>query len=520
MSRAMKSGVLLWVLIATVWAPLAQAGAPLAIRPAAGRQPMGHDRSALAVQVDLGLLGAVDGPVLVGAALPERQVVCRRQRLVLRGEGDFSWFGSVEGEAGSSVVLTAVDGILMGQVVLGQRAYAVEPVAGGYLALPRDPGAVPPFADDARLPPGQPPPPARQRQAAAVDDGSVLDLLVLYTPAMASRYGSTLGTVIQHQVDVANTCYTNSQIATRLRLAGTARYDLAAAREGIAGASALDALTDDSTAATLRNTYGADLVSLLRVYAGSGGCGYGWIMTPEWLGAQFATLAFSVVEVRLQSEGTGYYCLETSLAHELGHNLGCAHDRDHASGSGGAYAYSYGYDVPGILATVMSYDTPGIPYFSNPNISYRGYATGVAAGRSDAADNARTINSTRTIVAAFRPGIAQPPQPDVKANGQDGPLAVGAGSPVAVTVVLAANDGAGQTADWYIVRQTPASPLSSLVLSGAWRSGFRRLLRYPLLDVATTTIFQDTLPAGSSFFHFAVVSGGEAQVDTVAVEVR
>ena len=51
------------------------------------------------------------------------------------------------------------------------------------------------------------------------------------------------------------------------------------------------------------------------------------------------------------------------------------------------------------------------------------------------------------------------PVPDIKANGQDGPINISPGDPVAITISLNAGDKAGQTADWWIAVSTPfASP--------------------------------------------------------------
>ena len=67
-----------------------------------------------------------------------------------------------------------------------------------------------------------------------------------------------------------------------------------------------------------------------------------------------ADCAYSVV-----SDGSDghYYCTEYSFAHELSHNMGNAHDRDHAD-SPRSFPYSYGYDVAGDSAfgNIMSYD--------------------------------------------------------------------------------------------------------------------------------------------------------------------
>lgn len=44
-------------------------------------------------------------------------------------------------------------------------------------------------------------------------------------------------------------------------------------------------------------------------------------------------------------------------------------------------------------------------HFSNPNVTYGGEATGVSQVSAESADNAATINSTRTEMAAFRAAV-------------------------------------------------------------------------------------------------------------------
>jgi hypothetical protein len=43
-----------------------------------------------------------------------------------------------------------------------------------------------------------------------------------------------------------------------------------------------------------------------------------------------------------------------------------------------------------------------VNHFSNPNVTFGGEATGMSQGSADEADNAATINYTRTEMAAFR----------------------------------------------------------------------------------------------------------------------
>ena len=106
------------------------------------------------------------------------------------------------------------------------------------------------------------------------------------------------------------------------------------------------------------------------------------------------------------------------LPHEVGHNMGCCHACGDGGGCGantGAFSYSKGHRFP-IGApqwrTVMAY-TPGglIPHFSNPDVFFEGYPTGIKEGGGvcdpsngppSEADNARTIRETSAIVANFR----------------------------------------------------------------------------------------------------------------------
>jgi hypothetical protein len=121
-------------------------------------------------------------------------------------------------------------------------------------------------------------------------------------------------------------------------------------------------------------------------------------------------LAYAVVHDGDKTDGSGYYCPDLTYVHEIGHNLGCKHDRANAGAGSGRFDYSYGYQSPTQnFRTVMAYDCtngcPRIPNFSNPNIQYQGEATGVVDTAANSADNAKTINQTRVEMANYRAAV-------------------------------------------------------------------------------------------------------------------
>ena len=100
----------------------------------------------------------------------------------------------------------------------------------------------------------------------------------------------------------------------------------------------------------------------------------------------------------------------TTLAHEIGHNLGAAHDRGDSSAPPGPFDYAYGYRVQGtdgsfyddIMSISQSSNDIRVPLYSNPNLTVDGVPFGVAVGQSNEADLAAVFPQTAPIVAAYR----------------------------------------------------------------------------------------------------------------------
>ena len=233
---------------------------------------------------------------------------------------------------------------------------------------------------------------ARGGGACTADNGFVIDVGVVYTPAALAGWGSLelLRLVVDLEVAKGNAVFERSGVDTRVRLSyfGEINYTEANGTEcdvcldGQRMANSSDGYMDSLE--SLRNTHRLDLVALWRdnvdIFT-QPGIGYGLILGP-----------YSVVA----SIGN------RTVIHELGHNLGSAHEHADLSDPPGVYSYSYGYDLPtGNGSTVMASGPYAIPYFSNPQLNFLGTPIGVASG-ANAADNARSMNLLAPVVAQWK----------------------------------------------------------------------------------------------------------------------
>jgi len=334
------------------------------------------------------------------------------------------WRGRLRGETGSDVTLVTHGTTMVGTILSNQRMYKIETAGGNLHRLVEvDEEALPPDHhplvvtdnDPVAAPPAEGTSPPTGTTAAAVGD-SIVDLLVVYTSTAKTQEGgqAAMEALIALGVDSANQSYSNSQIAMQLRLVHTAEMAYTESGAIDADLTRLRSTTDGimDQVHQLRDQHKADLVALI-VDNGGGFCGIAYVMTngPR---ASFASSAFSV---------TARDCIaNNTLAHEMGHNMGNAHDR--ATGGTGVFAYSYGYrDEVGRFRTVMAYacptvSCPRVKYFSNPNIIINGRPAGIdhTVNPSNSADNARSMNDVRQIVAAWRTGTADVTPPNVPAN--------------------------------------------------------------------------------------------------------
>ena len=340
-------------------------------------------------------------------------VTAVRDRMIDNVKGKTTWIGHVEGEQDSEVFLTIQGNTLSGNVQIGKDLYEIDSKGNNQHEITQvDPDKNPQHShskqpEDFLATGGQPDKTtttsttAATPSASAASSGTVVDVLVVYTPKALSNAGSVSGieTKITNAVAMANQAYINSNIPMQINLVGMAQTqyvetgDMGTALTYLTGTS--DGYMDEVHA--LRNQLGADQVALIDADANY--CGIGYMMTGSWLSTAFAPYAFSVVH-----DDSVYACLSSqTLAHEMGHNQGDQHDIDDSNSTQGAYSYSYGYRLcqTGGFRTVMSYACTGgsrISYFSNPSVSL---TTGEVTGTSTA-NNALSMTNTKDIVAAFR----------------------------------------------------------------------------------------------------------------------
>jgi peptidyl-Asp metalloendopeptidase len=368
--------------------------------------PSRHGRLAHIGDLNEGILSI--GPEQITIEVPgNADLRVHRVGMDRRGPKNMVWRGQLQSDGRSNVTLTFHEGFLFGHIQYGNDVYIIRPQGGrtvvemvdtdsfapewGHDAATQGHDMVPPVSGGDTIQNST----AAAAPAAAADGTVQIVLMSVYTPQARAAAGGTtqIQARIQAAVDQANTAFINSNMIARYFLAHTEEVSYNDSGDIVAD---LDWVTSDATVASLRNTYAADMVSLI-VANGGRYCGVGWVQRNP--GAGFANYAFQASDIDCLSNHT--------LAHEHGHNLGFEHDPANAGTgpSGASYPWSFGHYVNGAFRTIMSYDActvtcPRVLHFSNPDVLYNGVPTGIV----DQRDNAQTGDLTAAIVAAFRAG--------------------------------------------------------------------------------------------------------------------
>lgn len=310
-----------------------------------------------------------------------------------RGRGNFTWRGSTDiNSAVINVTLTLQQGYVVGSIDMPAAVFEIRPVRGaGALHMielldlesfdegPEPDAVAAPFENNAA-------------PVAADLASDEIHLLSVYSPQAESAAGGTaqIEASIQAAVDVSNTAFMNSSMDARFVLV----HSTGVARDDTGDASMdLTWVRTDANVTSLRNQYGADLVSLITE---TGGCGLGYVLQ-SLVGSP--NYAFQV---------TRRDCLvgNKTLTHEHGHNMGFAHNPLNASVTG-IFNDSHGHWVDGEFRTIMSYSNqctgfcPRVLNFSDPSVLVQGFASGISNERN----NASTGRLSAPVVAAYRPAV-------------------------------------------------------------------------------------------------------------------
>jgi hypothetical protein len=357
-------------------------------RPAGEKYSVASVKEA-AISIDLAELARANAAKLNLPLFDGKTYRAQREEIEIRSLTDLTWRGKIrEGKFVGDVILTLKNGYVAGLIYAPGTVYEIVPRGDRQILVQLDQRLFPECAGDIK---GDP---ARERTSsaapeAAIDSGDRIDVLLLYTTPVKNSLGgdAQAQAFAQSAIDVSNTTYRNSKIRQRVRLVNAQETTIA---ETGSLSTELTALRANANVATLRNTFTADLVAM--VSNSSDNCGIGFLMGSV---AGNQNNGFTVTS-RTCAVGN------LSFPHELGHNMGDAHNPE--NGSGGTYSYSFGHWINGSYRTVMSYVdqcTSGCvrhPYFSNPGVIFNGVPTGIANAR----DNARSMNNTADVIANYR----------------------------------------------------------------------------------------------------------------------
>lgn len=223
----------------------------------------------------------------------------------------------------------------------------------------------------------------------------VIDVLVLYTAEARQRAGDAarVELEIQHAIDFTNGVLANSEVTARVALAGAREIDYQQSQTNSRDDLAFLATSPEAAAA--REEVRADLVGLVKATCQPGGCGIAAGMDRDFPGTLAAPIAVFVAS---------FDALPINFTHELGHDLGCQHEPEHAAPPDEAiFPFAFAHFVPGVFRTIMEAfqgacdGCPVLPQFSNPDLEYAGQPTGIPGER----DNARAVRAMAPTVATF-----------------------------------------------------------------------------------------------------------------------
>lgn len=365
----------------------------------------------------------------------------RRNGLVWRGylvDQPYSWLVMVEHKGAMAGVISTGDRIFRVRFA-GLGLHVVEEMDPLSIRWRGDDAVVPDLTSSIPLPADQ-----FQTSATGDTDSTAIDVLMVYTNKAArvlvknkTKYWwvretdkkRAIKTQAMLSIAVANAALENSRIKAHFRLIGIKKVK---GRGSGDFADDLDRLRDPAddymdNVHALRSQLGADFVVLILGKFDKDAAGMGYVVPATHPSSP--DHAFSVVR--------SSYLWWTTVAHEIGHNMGLVHnpEDDNSPASHRSHPFARGYrNKAAGLATVMAYTTGcddcwlSIPHFSNPRVKWKGTSRpsdpailqpkcrgdespqhpeilfpvcGIATGTSDF-NSARSIKKSLKVFEAFR----------------------------------------------------------------------------------------------------------------------
>ena len=213
------------------------------------------------------------------------------------------------------------------------------------------------------------------------------------------------------------------------------------------------------------------------------------------------TVTDTSTDLMWQKASSSVKTWEQALAYCEGLNLGAYTDWRMPTTKELRSLVDYSRYNPTINTTFFP-DTVSSYYWSSTNnVSHAENAWSVLFYDGDDSDDYKGYDNYVRAVRGGAPIL--PPAPDIKANGQDGPITVSSVTPVSITVSLAPGDQNGKLADWWLLGSTPAG-WYSLNSSGLSTPGINLFAQDPLVDKPPVGVYSSTLPVGDYTFYFIV----------------
>jgi hypothetical protein len=357
--------------------------------------------------------------------------------------GPATWIGHLQGNGDYGTVITNFGSHSVGQIGTPEGVFHIETVDGvtSLIDLERQGYKKPAYKNDAMSVRGKAaaiddkaatPIPELSGAAPAAGGNSVIDVLVIYNPSFVTATGNAQSTIAS-VIATANQAMVDSNVPITFRVVATQQLNMSDADDNdvllqkitypsdprLVSSSFADPVYTGLPA--LRTQYGADLVVAMRQFTSAQtSCGIAWLLDQLGSGSSQAVSesapdAYAVVsygQYQVGNTNEYYLCDQVTTAHEMGHNLGLAHDYAHAQLSDGTYPaafpYSYGYGFVNRFATIMAanYISPAtvVAKYSSPNLTCLGSPCGVAGNTAGvSANNAAALVITGPLGAQFMP---------------------------------------------------------------------------------------------------------------------